>query len=346
MKVKEIKKVLIANRGVPAVRIMHTCRDRKIPTTAVYSTPDRLAHHVFMADTAVHIGDAPPIESYLNMNKMIEAAPRSKSDAIHPGWGFLAENEEFARRVTDARLIWIGPSPEVIRMMGDKVQAKYIAQRANVPTIPGLNDATDIKPIKRWMREEKVRFPIMIKAAAGGGKGMMKVEKKKDALEFIEFRERYGEAPLVLPTDVWREGPKRPGDRVDFELWGKPYTIELVSIGAEHEGVIHVVMRVNNKTRVYKVETPMAKRAEIRMAKGPNDVGAPINGNIWRIGNPDRGPLKVGDIVHKGEEIANLEAMKMENAITAPFDGQIIEICIKLNDSVQEGQLLFVLEKI
>jgi pyruvate carboxylase len=104
-------------------------------------------------------------------------------------------------------------------------------------------------------------------------------------------------------------------------------------------------MRVNNKTRVYAVETPRAKKIEIRMAKGLHDIGAPINGNIWRIGNPERGALKAGDIVHKGEEIANLEAMKMENAIVAPFDGQITEICVKLNSFVVEGQLLFVLEK-
>jgi pyruvate carboxylase len=104
-------------------------------------------------------------------------------------------------------------------------------------------------------------------------------------------------------------------------------------------------MRVNNKTRVYTVMTPRAKKAEIRMAKGPNMVGAPINGNIWRIGNPARGPVKAGDIVHKGEEIANLEAMKMENVINAPFDGQITEICVKLNSFVVEGQTLFVLEK-
>lgn len=167
----------------------------------------------------------------------------------------------------------------------------------------------------------------------------------KDALEYINFRAKYGEAPLVLPTDVWRNGLTKSGDRVDFELWGKPYSIELVSIGAEHEGVIHAVMRVNNKTRVYEVMTPRAKKTEIRMAKGPNDIGAPINGNIWRIGNPARGPVKAGDIVHKGEEIANLEAMKMENAILAPFDGQIAEVCVKLNDAVQEGQLLFVIEK-
>ncbi|MBA4372073.1 MAG: biotin attachment protein [Thermodesulfovibrio sp.] len=168
----------------------------------------------------------------------------------------------------------------------------------------------------------------------------------KDAVDYIVFKEKYGEAPLVLPTGVWREGLRKPGDRVDFELWGKPYSIELVSVGAEHDGIIHVVMRVNNKTRVYPVETPRAKKAEIRMAKGPSDIGAPINGNVWRIGNPERGVLRAGDIVHKGEEIVNLEAMKMENAVLAPFDAQITEVCVKLNETVQEGQLLFVIGKI
>ena len=167
----------------------------------------------------------------------------------------------------------------------------------------------------------------------------------KDALEYIDFRDKYGESPLVLPTDVWREGLKKPGDRVDFELWGKPDSIELLSIGSEYKGIIHVVMKVNNKTRVYPVETPRAKKIEVKMAKGPGDVGSPINGNIWRIGNTERGTLRAGDIIHKGEEIANLEAMKMENAILAPFDGQIVEVCVRLNETVQEGQLLFIIEK-
>jgi len=167
----------------------------------------------------------------------------------------------------------------------------------------------------------------------------------KDALEMIAFRERYGETPMVLPTNVWREGLRRAGDCVEFELWGKPYEIELVSIGSEHEGLIHVVMRVNNKTGVYAVETPRVKKVQTRMASGAGEIGAPINGNIWRIGNPERGGLSVGDIVHKGEEIANLEAMKMENAILAPFEGQITEIGVRLNDSVVEGQILFTVDK-
>lgn len=178
---RKINKILIANRGVTAVRIMHTCRDRKIPTTAVYSTPDRLAHHVFMADSAVHIGEAPPAESYLNMEKMIEAAIKSKSDAIHPGWGFLAENAKFAKMVIDAGLTWIGPPPEVISALGDKIQAKRLAQKANVPTIPGIIDVSSIDQIKKWMKEHHIDFPIMIKAVAGGGgKGMVKVSSNKE----------------------------------------------------------------------------------------------------------------------------------------------------------------------
>lgn len=207
---KEIKKILIANRGVPAVRIMHTCRDRKIPTTAVYSAPDRLAHHVFMADTAMNIGEAPPIESYLNMDKMIHAAIQSKSDAVHPGWGFLAENEMFAQKVIDAGLTWIGPPPEVIRMMGDKIQAKILAHKANVPTIPGISDVTSPEQIREWMQNEKVKFPIMIKAAAGGGgKGMVKVESHEQLAQAFaqarsEAKKAFGSETVLVEKYIER----------------------------------------------------------------------------------------------------------------------------------------------
>ncbi len=167
----------------------------------------------------------------------------------------------------------------------------------------------------------------------------------KDTLTLIKFREEFGDAPLVLPTNVWHNGLKAPGDKVEFEYSGVPYSIERVSIGSEHEGVVHVVMKVNNQTRVFRVETPRAVKSTIRMAQGAKQVGSPINGTVWRIGNPDRGTLQVGDIVHKGEEIANLEAMKMENAILAPFNGQVKDIAVKINDMVKEGQLLVELEE-
>ncbi len=229
---RKIEKVLVANRGVPAVRIMHTCRDRKIPTTAVYSTPDRLAHHVFMADTAVHIGEAPPVESYLNMDRMINAALKSKSDAIHPGWGFLAENEKFAQKVIDAGLLWIGPSPEVIRMMGDKIQAKLIAQKANVPTIPGVSDVTDIDQIKKWMRAEGVVFPVIIKASAGGGgKGMVKVENDDQMAQAFaqarsEAKKSFGDDKLLVEKYIER------GRHIEVQI-----------VADEHGNVLHLFER-------------------------------------------------------------------------------------------------------
>lgn len=176
---RNIEKVLVANRGVPAVRIMHTCRDRKIKTVAVFSTPDRLAHHVFMADTAVHIGDAPPGDSYLNIEKIIDAALHTNADAVHPGWGFLAENDVFAQKVMDAGLVWIGPPPRVIQAMGNKIESKKIAAKSNIPVIPGISNVTTTAEIEQWMENERIDFPIMIKASAsGGGKGMLKVENK------------------------------------------------------------------------------------------------------------------------------------------------------------------------
>jgi pyruvate carboxylase len=219
---------------------------------------------------------------------------------------------------------------------GDEWEAK-IKERIELSPLDSMPD-DDLEKLRQELSDRIGRVP-------SEEEFILYLMHPKDALDMIEFREKYGESPLVLPTDVWRQGLKKPGDKVDFELWGKPYSIELVSVGSEHEGIIHVVMRVNNKTRVYSVATPRAKKTEIRMARGPNDIGAPINGNIWRIGNPERGALKVGDLVHKGEEIANLEAMKMENVIVAQMDGQIVEICVKLNSFVVEGQLLFIIEK-
>jgi pyruvate carboxylase len=221
-------------------------------------------------------------------------------------------------------------------VFGDEWEAK-IQGRTDLSPLETLKD-DDLDKLRQTLTEALGRAPTEEEF-------VLYLMHPKDALSFIEFREKYGMAPLVLPTDVWRHGLQRTGQKVDFELDGKPYCIELVSVGAEHEGMIHVVMKVNNVTRVYPVVTPRAKKVEIRLARGGNDIGAPINGNVWRIGNPQRGLIQVGDVVHKGEEVANLEAMKMENAIIAPFDGRVAEVCVKLNDIVQEGQLLFVLDK-
>jgi len=187
METRKIEKILVANRAVPAVRILHTCRDRKIKTVAVYSTPDRLAQHVIMADSAVHIGEAPPRESYLNIDRIVQAALETGADAVHPGWGFLAENPQFAQAVINAGLAWIGPPPEVIRVMGDKREAKRMAAAADVPLIPGIEDVTDPEAIKAWMKQENIPYPLMIKSSvSGGGKGMLKVERDDEIAPAIE----------------------------------------------------------------------------------------------------------------------------------------------------------------
>ncbi|MGR3219471.1 MAG: biotin/lipoyl-containing protein [Candidatus Anammoxibacter sp.] len=212
-----------------------------------------------------------------------------------------------------------------------------INERQELSPIDLLED-DDIEPLRVTLETELGRKPTE-------NEFILYLMHPKDAIGFIGFREKYGKAPLVVPTNEWRKGLEKPGDKVEFEFWDKPYCIDLVSVGAEHSGVIHTVLKLNNKIRVYQINTERAKKIEIRMAKSVSDVGAPINGSLWRIGNPKRGTLKVGDIVHKGEEIANLEAMKMENIVAAPLDGCIEEICAKLNNSVQEGQLLFIIGK-
>lgn len=213
-----------------------------------------------------------------------------------------------------------------------------IRQRREDSPLDALPDE-DLKRLYQELTEKLDRTP-------GEEEFILYLMHPKDALDFIQFREKYGDTPLVLPTDVWKSGLQNAGSKVDFEYRRVPYSIERVSIGAEHDGIIHAVMKVNNQIRVFKIETPRARKTEIRMAKGLTDIGAPINGTVWRIGNPERGPVRAGDIVHKGEEIANLEAMKMENAIFAPYDAQITEIAVHLNQMVKQGQLLFVLEEV
>jgi acetyl-CoA carboxylase, biotin carboxylase subunit len=166
-----IKRVLIANRGEVAVRIVRACREAGIETVAVYSTADRDSLHVQMADRAVHIGPPAPARSYLNIASVVAAGNTTGCDAVHPGWGFLAENAAFARACEDNDLIFVGPRPESIEVMGDKVQAKFTAGAAGVPLVPGSDGPATLDDARRL--GDEIGFPLLLKAAAGGGgKGM------------------------------------------------------------------------------------------------------------------------------------------------------------------------------
>jgi acetyl/propionyl-CoA carboxylase alpha subunit len=165
------KRVLIANRGEIAVRIIRACREMGIESVAVYSDVDRKALHVRKADYAYHIGPATASESYLNVEKILDAARRSEAEAIHPGYGFLSENANFARACADAGFKFIGPSPESMDMMGSKTRARQHMKRAGVPFVPGSERGLDLEAMERLA--EQIGYPVMLKAAAGGGgKGM------------------------------------------------------------------------------------------------------------------------------------------------------------------------------
>lgn len=177
-----IKKVLIANRGEIALRIIRTCKERGIKTVAVYSTPDAYSPHVIAADESVHIGEASSAESYLRMDKIIEAAKVTGTDAIHPGYGFLSENASFARECKNQGIIFIGPPAEAIEMMGDKTRARELMAKANVPFPPGTESAMeDIQEAKKIASD--IGYPVLIKAAAGGGGKGMRIVYDPDDFE-------------------------------------------------------------------------------------------------------------------------------------------------------------------
>jgi acetyl-CoA carboxylase, biotin carboxylase subunit len=175
------KKVLIANRGEIAVRIIRACRELGISTIAVYSDADRRSLHVALADEAYHIGASAPQESYLNKEKIIEVAQSSGAEAIHPGFGFLSENESFADMCEKAGIVFIGPSSEAIRLMGDKITARKIAHDVKVPLVPGSEGA--VSDVEASVIADEIGYPVMIKASAGGGGKGMRLVRSKDEFE-------------------------------------------------------------------------------------------------------------------------------------------------------------------
>lgn len=215
------KKILIANRGEIAIRIMRACRELGIRTVAVYSEADKNSAHAQFADEAVHIGGASPNESYLNMEVLLQAALSSKADAIHPGYGFLSENASFAGMVESANLTFIGPSADSIRAMGDKAESKIAMKKAGVPTVPGYEGFETEGEFRKVANE--IGYPVLIKASAGGGgKGMRIVNGENELSDGIESARRealnaFGDERLLiekyLPT----------AHHIEFQIFGDKY---------------------------------------------------------------------------------------------------------------------------
>ena len=228
---KPLRKILVANRGEIARRIIRACQEMNIPTVAVYSEADRHALHVLEADEAVPIGPPPPLESYLNMDAIIAAAQQTGCDAIHPGYGFLSENPVFARKCRDAGLVFIGPTPEAMELVGNKLRARQTVLQHGVPVTPGMEShAADFQEIRQFAR--KIGYPIMIKAAAGGGgKGMRVVHSEDELQHALEASQR--EALSAFGDDtVYLE-----------KFIEKPRHVEIQVLADTHGNAVHVFER-------------------------------------------------------------------------------------------------------
>ena len=226
-----ISKVLIANRGEIAVRIARACKDHGIGSVAVYAEPDRDALHVKVADEAYALGGTTPGDSYLLQDKLIEVAKESGADAVHPGYGFLAENADFASKVIDAGLVWIGPGPEAIDSLGDKVKARHIALKADAPLVPGTKDPVD-GPDEVVAFAEEHGLPVAIKAAYGGGGRGLKVARTTE-----EIPELYESAVREAVTAFGR------GECFVERFLDHPRHVETQCLADQHGNVVVVSTR-------------------------------------------------------------------------------------------------------
>ena len=272
---KNITKILVANRGEIAIRVMKTAKKMGIKTVAVFSTADRNALHVKFADEAVCIGEAPSNQSYLRGDKIIEVCKELGVDAVHPGYGFLSENSQFAEECEKNNIIFIGPKSKAIEMMGNKLAAKDAVKEYNIPMVPGTEDAiTDIEEAKKIAT--KIGFPILIKAAAGGGgKGMRIVEKEADFTSQMdraisEAVNAFGDGSVFIEKYVT-----------------KPRHIEIQIMADSHGNVLHIFERecsIQRRHQKVVEEAPSAiltpeKRKEmgeaaVKVAKACDYVGA------------------------------------------------------------------------
>ena len=228
---RPIRRVLVANRGEIAVRIMRACRELGIESVAVYSEPDRSALHVRQADRAYPIGPAAAAESYLRIDKLIAVAKESGADAVHPGYGFLSERAPFAQACLDAGLVFIGPSPQAISAMGDKVEARRLMRKAGVPVVPGSDDALDSDAEVERLATD-IGFPVMLKAAGGGGgKGMRLVASAAELKSGLraarsEAKSAFGDDRVYVEKAIVR-----------------PRHVEVQVLGDTHGHVVHLYER-------------------------------------------------------------------------------------------------------
>jgi acetyl-CoA carboxylase biotin carboxylase subunit len=250
-------KILIANRGEIACRIIRTCQKLGIKTVAIYSTVDQEALHVKQADEAYLVGEAPPHDSYLNMAKILEAAKASGAQAIHPGYGFLSENAEFARLCQEAGVCFVGPDPDVMEKMGDKMRSRKLARKAGLPILPGTDDA--VANENASTKASELGFPLMVKAAdGGGGIGIHIIESQEELMPLIDRTRQIAESAFG-------------SSRLFFERYLKDAShIEVQLIGDQHGNLVHLYERdcsVQRRNQKLVEETSSAAKLTPRLRR-------------------------------------------------------------------------------
>ncbi len=273
------EKVLIANRGEIALRVQRACREMGIKSVAVHSTADAEAMHVRLADESVCIGPPPARESYLNKAAIISAATITNADAIHPGYGFLSENAEFAEMVADHDITFIGPDPKHIRTMGDKVVAKKTAIEIGIPVVPGSDGAVPNEAAAVEIADS-IGYPVLIKASAGGGGRGMKVAANRDQVKEA-FQVATAEAKAAFGNgEVYME-----------KYLGKPRHIEIQVLGDKHGNVVHLGERdcsLQRKHQKIFEETPSpALNAGVR-----DEIGAVVTAAMRKLGYDNAGTVE------------------------------------------------------
>ncbi len=268
-------KILVANRGEIAIRVMRACKELGIKTVAVYSDADKNALHVQYADEAVHIGAASPKESYLNADALIRAALDSKADAVHPGYGFLSENASFAAAVESAKLTFIGPSADSIRAMGDKAESKIRMKKAGVPTVPGAEGLESFSDFEK--AADEIGYPILVKASAGGGgKGLRIVWDSDDLPEEVDAARRealhaFGDDRLLIEKYV------ADAHHIEFQVFGD-----------KHGHLVHLFERecsVQRRHQKIIEETPSPSLTpELRKQMGEAAIKAARAVNYYNAG--------------------------------------------------------------
>ncbi len=232
MREPPFEKLLVANRGEVAVRVIRACRELGITSVAVYSEADEGAMHVRLADEAYLVGPAEATESYLNIESVVRVAKECGAGAVHPGYGFLSENADFARAVEEAGIVWVGPPAEAMEKVGDKVRAKELAREADVPTIPGYAGGEDESEERLQEEAEEIGYPVLVKASAGGGgRGMRPVHRAEDFVEAVRGARREAEAAFGAGS-VFLE-----------KLVEDPRHVEVQVIADEHGNVVHLYER-------------------------------------------------------------------------------------------------------